>query len=277
MNKETFQYKLNDIYARRDKLQKNKETFKTSIEKFFSDFKKDSLIPHYEQLKQNIIFIFDDYKDNAETKIKESNEDVNAALQKMKEEIDKTIKEADETYKLKQEKLKTLINLEKEKIGDVLIENNLYLRTSTLENHTIKDEEIKMKEIVGPSTITASTIGIFSGIILGIMDTVGFGAIIEISTAAGFTFGGIGGIIGAVAGLAGFGVHKAWKYFHKIEDFIKLTEKAKNKFMTNYDKFYLKAKNLLDEDKKRIIDSFFNSFEIYISKMNNILNEMEKN
>ena len=277
MNKETFQYKLNDIYARRDKLQKNKETFKTSIEKFFSDFKKDSLIPHYEQLKQNIIFIFDDYKDNAETKIKESNEDVNAALQKMKEEIDKTIKEADETYKLKQEKLKTLINLEKEKIGDVLIENNLYLRTSTLENHTIKDEEIKMKEIVGPSTITASTIGIFSGIILGIMDTVGFGAIIEISTAAGFTFGGIGGIIGAVAGLAGFGVHKAWKYFHKIEDFIKLTEKAKNKFMTNYDKFYLKAKTLLDEDKKRIIDSFFNSFEIYISKMNNILNEMEKN
>ena len=84
MNKETFQYKLDDIYARKDELKKYKETFKENIEKIFSDFKKDSFTPFYEQLKQNIIFIFDDNKNNAETKIKESDDEVNSALKKMK-------------------------------------------------------------------------------------------------------------------------------------------------------------------------------------------------
>ena len=277
MNKETFQYKLDDIYARKDELIKYKETFKDNIEKIFSEFKKDSFTPFYEQLKQNIIFIFDDYKNNAETKIKESDDEVNSALKKMKEEIDKKIKESDESYKLKQENLKTQINLQKEKIGGVLIENNLFLRGASLENHTIKDEGIKIKEIVGPTTITASTIGLLGGIFFGIITEIGFGACVELAAIAGCTFGGIGAFFGAVAGIAGFGAHKAWKYFHKKEDFIKSTEKAKNKFMTEYDKFYLNAKNLLDEDKKKIIDSFCNSIEIYILKMDNILNEMEKN
>ena len=44
-------------------------------------------------------------------------------------------------------------------------------------------------------------------------------------------------------------------------------EKAKNKFMIEYDKFYSNAKNILDEDKKKVIDSFCNSIDIYISKM----------
>ena len=46
--------------------------------------------------------------------------------------------------------------------------------------------------------------------------------------------------------------------------------------MIEYDKFYLNSENLLDEDKKKIIDSFCNSIEIYISTMDNILNEMKK-
>ena len=277
MNKETYQYKLDDIYTRKDELIKFKETFKTNIEKLFSDFKKDSFTPFYEQLKQNIIFIFDDYKNNAEAKIKESNEEVNVALQKMKEEIDKKIKESDESYKLKQENLKIQINIQKEKIGGLLTENNLFLGGATLKNQTIKNEEIDVKEIVGPTAITASTIGLLDGIFIGILDEVGLAACVEVSTVAGFTFGGIGAITGAVVGVAGFGAHKAWKYFHKKEDLIKLTEKAKNNFMTEFDRFYLNSKNLLDEDKKKIIDSFCNSIDIYISKIDNILNEMEKN
>ena len=98
----------------------------------------------------------------------------------------------------------------------------------------------------------------------------------ELATISGFTFGGLGAIAGAVIGVAGFGAHKAWKYFHKKEDLIKSIEKAKNKFMIEYDKFYSNAKNILDEDKKKVIDSFCNSIDIYILKMENILNEMEK-
>ena len=70
MSKELNQYKIDEIYTRKDELQKYKETFKTNLEKLFSDFKKDSLEPNYDQLKQNIVFILDDYKINAETKIK---------------------------------------------------------------------------------------------------------------------------------------------------------------------------------------------------------------
>jgi flagellin-like hook-associated protein FlgL len=277
MNKETYQYKLDDIYARKDELKKYKETFQINIEKLFSDFKKDSFTPFYEQLKQNIIYIFDDYKNNAEEKIKESNKEVNAALQRMKEEIDKKIKEADESYKLKQENLKIQINIQKEKIGDVLIENNLFLGGATLKNNSIKNEEVEPKEIVGPTTITGLSLGVLSGVVLAIIDTVGLAAFVELTTVAGLTFGGIGAIFGAVVGVAGFGVHKAWKYYHKKEDLIKSIEKAKNDFMPSFDKFYSDSKNILDEDKKKIIDSFCNSIDIYISKMDKILNEMEKN
>ena len=212
MNKETNQYKIDDIIARKDELKNSKETFKTNIEKIFSDFKNDSFNPYYEQLKQNIIFIFDDYKINAETKIKNSKDEVNEALLKMKEEIDKKIKEADESYKLKQENLKTQINIQKEKIGDVLIENNLFLRGAELENHTVKNKEMEIKEIVAPTTITVLSLGFISGIILGIVEGVGFAACMGAATVAGFTLGGIGAIGGAVVGLVGFGAHKAWKY-----------------------------------------------------------------
>ena len=276
MNKETNQYKIDDIIARKDELKNSKETFKTNIEKIFSDFKNDSFNPYYEQLKQNIIFIFDDYKINAETKIKNSKDEVNEALLKMKEEIDKKIKEADESYKLKQENLKTQINIQKEKIGDVLIENNLFLRGAELENHTVKNKEMEIKEIVAPTTITVLSLGFISGIILGIVEGVGFAACMGAATVAGFTLGGIGAIGGAVVGLVGFGAHKAWKYYHKKEDLIESTEKAKSKFLIEYDKFGLKAKNLLDEDKNKIIQNFCNSIDHHILKLDGILNEMEK-
>ena len=276
MNKETNQYKIDDIIARKDELKNSKETFKTNIEKIFSDFKNDSFNPYYEQLKQNIIFIFDDYKINAETKIKNSKDEVNEALLKMKEEIDKKIKEADESYKLKQENLKTQINIQKEKIGDVLIENNLFLRGAELENHTVKNKEMEIKEIVAPTTITVLSLGFISGIIFGIVEGVGFAACMGAATVAGFTLGGIGAIGGAVVGLVGFGAHKAWKYYHKKEDLIESTEKAKSKFLIEYDKFGLNAKNLLDEDKNKIIQSFCNSIDHHILKLEHILNEMEK-
>lgn len=276
MNKETNQYKIDDIIARKDELKNSKETFKTNIEKIFSDFKNDSFNPYYEQLKQNIIFIFDDYKINAETKIKNSKDEVNEALLKMKEEIDKKIKEADESYKLKQENLKTQINIQKEKIGDVLIENNLFLRGAELENHTVKNKEMEIKEIVAPTTITVLSLGFISGIILGIVEGVGFAACMGAATVAGFTLGGIGAIGGAVVGLVGFGAHKAWKYYHKKEDLIESTEKAKNQFLIEYDKYGLNAKNLLDEDKNKIIQSFCNSIDHHILKLEHILNEMEK-
>jgi len=276
MNKETNQYKIDDIIARKDELKNSKETFKTNIEKIFSDFKNDSFNPYYKKLKQNIIFIFDDYKINAETKIKNSKDEVNEALLKMKEEIDKKIKEADESYKLKQENLKTQINIQKEKIGDVLIENNLFLRGAELENHTVKNKEMEIKEIVAPTTITVLSLGFISGIILGIVEGVGFAACMGAATVAGFTLGGIGAIGGAVVGLVGFGAHKAWKYYHKKEDLIESTEKAKNQFLIEYDKFGLNAKNLLDEDKNKIIQSFCNSIDHHILKLDGILNEMEK-
>ena len=201
MSKETFQYKLDDIYARKEELKNYKETFKDNIEKLFSDFKKNSFTPYYDKLKQNIILIFDDYKNNAEAKIKESNDEVNTALLKMKEEIDKTIKEADESYKLKQENLKKQINIQK-KIGDILIENNLFLRGSTLKNHTIKNKEIEAEEIFKPMATTFKTLGILTTIIMGIIDTSGFFAFVQVAVMGGFTLGVVGSFVGGVIGLA---------------------------------------------------------------------------
>ena len=150
------------------------------------------------------------------------------------------------------------------------------MRGSTLKNNTIKDKEIEAKEIVAPAAITVSTFGVVSGVILGMFEVGGLAACVEASALIGCFFGGLGAFVGAAVGAVGFGAHKAWKYFHKKEDLIKKTEEAKNKFMIEYDKFYSNAKNILEEDKKKIIDSFCNSIDIYILKMENILNEMEK-
>ena len=62
MNKEDFQCKLDNIITKKDELQKGKETFKANLEKLFFYFKKDSFNPLFEQLKLNIILIFDNYK-----------------------------------------------------------------------------------------------------------------------------------------------------------------------------------------------------------------------
>ena len=133
----------------------------------------------------------------------------------MKEEIDKTIKEEDESYKLKQENLKKQINIQKEKIGDILIENNLFLRGSTLKNNTLKNKEIEAEEIFEPMATTFKTLGILTAIIMGIIDTSGFFAFVQVAVMGGFTLGVVGSFVGGVIGLAGFGAHKAWKYFNK--------------------------------------------------------------
>lgn len=276
MNKETYQDGLDNLYAKNEELQKGKETFKANITQIFSDFRKDSLDYHCNQLKENIILIFNDYIVNAETKLTQSKEEVNEALKKMKEEIDQKLKEADESYKLKQENLKTKIHNQKQKIIENIEKNNLILKGTKLENHITKDKEIDAKDIVGSSAGAVSALGLGTGIILGIVESVGFAACLQGATVAGFTFGGIGAIAGAFVGLAGFGAHKAWKYFHKKEDLIKAVEQSKNYFTIQHDKFYKNLQNLLDEDKKNIIDSFCNLIDDQITKMENIIKEMER-
>ena len=107
MTKVDLESKVENLIAKKEELLKNKEIFKVNIERIFSDFKNNSFIPYFDQLKSKINEIFNDYIINAEAKLKKSNEDVETTLNNLKDEIDQTTKNSENSLKVKYEDLKT--------------------------------------------------------------------------------------------------------------------------------------------------------------------------
>jgi hypothetical protein len=277
MTKVDLESKVENLIAKKEELLKNKEIFKVNIERIFSDFKNDSFIPYFDQLKSKINEIFNDYIINAKAKLKKSNEDVETTLNNLKDEIDQTTKNSENSLKVKYEDLKTKINLEKQKIQGLMIINNNNFKEFKFENCVEKDKKMKMDEFAKPLALTFFSISSIGGIIFGIVQGIGFVDTLMCSIAGGFTLGGIGAVAGGLAGLVGFGGYKIYKAFHKKEDVIEISKKAQTNFLIEFEKHYSKAKNTFDEDKKKIIDNVCNGIDVFILKMDNTINEMGKN
>jgi hypothetical protein len=277
MTKVDLESKVENLIAKKEELLNNKEIFKVNIERIFSDFKNDSFIPYFDQLKSKINEIFNDYIINAKAKLKKSNEDVETTLNNLKDEIDQTTKNSENSLKVKYEDLKTKINLEKEKIKVLMITNHNIFKEFKFENSVEKDKEIKVDEFTKPLALTFFSFASVSGIIFGIIQGIGFLDCLLASIVGGFTIGGIGAVAGGLAGLVGFGGYKIYKTFHKKEDVIELSKKAQTKFLIEFEKQYSKAKNTIDEDKKKIIDDICNGIDNFILKIDNTINELGKN
>ena len=275
MSQEEIQTKKGTIITKIEKLKKNKEDFKTNVEKLFSDFKVESFNPLFEQLKVDINYKFNDYMNNAEGKLSKSNDNVNTALSNLQKEIESIVKESMESYKSLSEKLKSKIDLETAKIKGVIIEINSRLREFDFENQVDKGKELSLKTLSEPLAIGLGSISGIVGIGIGISVGVGFAD----TLAVGFLFGSSLGLIGAVGGgiisLAGFGIHKLWKNFHKKEDLIELTQKAQAQFLSKYEEFLSNTRKKFDEDKKRIIDDICNSVEHYILRLETNINDLD--
>lgn len=276
VDKVDLENKVEDLIAKKEELLNNKEIFKANIDKIFSNFKNESLIPYFDQLKANINDKFNDYIINAETKLKKYNDNVKTTLENLKNEIEQINKNSENSLKIKYEDLNTKINLEKQKIQGLMIINNNILREFKLENKDIKNKEMEIDALAKPLAATFFGVASFGGIILGIIEGVGFAECLTISVTAGFTLGGIGAIAGGIVGLVGFGAHKIYKEFRKKDDVIELCKKAQNDFMSEFEKHYSKAKNAFDEDKKKIINDISNGIDSYITKMENAINEINK-
>ena len=276
VDKVDLENKVEDLIAKKEELLNNKEIFKANIDKIFSNFKNESLIPYFDQLKANINDKFNDYIINAETKLKKYNDNVKTTLENLKNEIEQINKNSENSLKIKYEDLNTKINLEKQKIQGLMIINNNILREFKFENKDIKNKEMEIDALAKPLAATFFGVASFGGIILGIIEGVGFAECLTISVTAGFTLGGIGAIAGGIVGLVGFGAHKIYKEFRKKDDVIELCKKAQNDFMSEFEKHYSKAKNAFDEDKKKIINDISNGIDSYITKMENAINEINK-
>jgi hypothetical protein len=275
MSQEETQTKKDAIITKIEKLKKNKEDFKINVEKLFSDFKVESFNPLFDQLKVDINYKFNDYINNAEGKLSKSNDDVNTALSNLQKEIESIVKEGMESYKSLSEKLKSKIDLETAKIKGVIIEINSKLREFDFENQVDKGKELSLKKLSEPLAIGLGSIGGVTGIAIGI----GIGYGLAESITAGFFFGTGFGVLGALAGgvlgLAGFGIQKLWKNFHKKEDLIELTQKAQAQFLSKYEEFLSNTRKKFDEDKKRIIDDICNSVEHYILRLETNINDLD--
>ena len=275
MSQEETQTKKDAIFTKIEKLKKNKEDFKINVEKLFSDFKIESFNPLFEQLKVDINYKFNDYINNAEGKLSKSNDDVNTALSNLQKEIEEIVKEGLESYKSLSQKLKSKIDLETAKIKGVIFEINSKLREFYFENKITKEKELSLKTLSESLAISLASIGGVAGIVFGI----GFGVSLAECLAGGFflgtSFGGIGAIFGGLVSLAGYGIHKLWKIFHKKEDLIELTQKAQAQFLSKYEEFLSKTRKKFDEDKKKIIDDICNSVDQYIVRLENKITDLD--
>ena len=157
-----------------------------------------------------------------------------------------------------------------------MIINNDIFREFKFENNDIKDKNMQIDELAKPIAATFASIASLTGILLGIIEGIGFAQCMAMSISAGFTLGGIGAIAGGIVGIIGFGANKLYKEFHKKEDVIKLCKKAQNEFMNKFENHYSQAKITFEEDKKKIIDNICNGIDNYIIKMENAMNEINK-
>ena len=80
MTKVDLENKVENLIAKKEELLNNKEIFKVTIDKIFSDFKNESFIPCFEQIKSNVNNKFNDYIVNAEVKLKKCDESVKKLL-----------------------------------------------------------------------------------------------------------------------------------------------------------------------------------------------------
>ena len=276
MTKVDLENKVENLMAKKEELLNNKEIFKVNMDKIFSDFKNISFIPYFENIRSEVNNKFNDYIVNAETKLKKYDESVKSTLNGLINEIKEITKNSENSLKVKYEDLKTKINLEKEKIQGLMIINNDIFREFKLINTDITNNDLQINDITKPMVATLASIATISGIIFGIIEGVGFAECMAISMSAGFTFGGIGALAGGLIGLIGFGAHKLYKEFNKKEDLMEKCQKAQIEFMNQFERYYWQAKNIFEEDKKKIVDNICNGIDNYIIKMENALNEINK-
>ena len=276
MTKVDLENKVENLMAKKEELLNNKEIFKVNMDKIFSDFKNISFIPYFENIRSEVNNKFNDYIVNAETKLKKYDESVKSTLNGLINEIKEITKNSENSLKVKYEDLKTKINLEKEKIQGLMIINNDIFREFKLINTDIKNNDLQINDITKPMVGALASIATITGIIFGIIEGVGFAECMALSMTAGCTFGGIGALAGGLIGLIGFGAHKLYKEFNKKEDLMEKCQKAQIEFMNQFERYYWQAKNIFEEDKKKIVDNICNGIDNYIIKMETALNEINK-
>ena len=276
MTKVDLENKVENLMAKKEELLNNKEIFKVNMDKIFSDFKNRSFIPYFEKIRSDVNYKFNDYIVNAETKLKKYDENVKSTLNGLKNEIEVITKISENSLKVKYEDLKRKINLEKEKIQGLMIINNNLFREFKLINTDIKNNDLQINDITKPIVGVFASIAAMSGIFLGIIEGVGIAQCMTLSMTAGCTFGGIGALAGGLIGLIGFGAHKLYKEFNKKEDLMEKCQKAQIEFMNQFERYYWQAKNIFEEDKKKIVDNICNGIDNYIIKMENSLKKLIK-
>ena len=157
-----------------------------------------------------------------------------------------------------------------------MIINNDIFREFKLINTDIKNNDLQIIDITKPMVGVFAGIATLTGIFIGIIEGVGIAECMALSMTAGCALGGIGAFAGGLIGLIGFGAHKLYKEFNKKEDLMEKCQKAQIEFMNQFERYYWQAKNIFEEDKKKIVDNICNGIDNYIIKMENALNEINK-
>ena len=250
-------------------LLRSKYSFQAEIDQSSKDFYEKEFLPIINQLKTECNDIFSDYILHPKTKLRNNDDEVNLAIQSLKNQIEVIKNKHSKNIEIKLENLKAKIIVIINKVNKLIYDTEAQLANFRVINDIKGERVLELDDIAGPLMLGVG------GYLGGIGFLVGLGVEgVAGGAAAGAIFGAAGLGIGLIAGLIGFGIYKIYKVVNKDDDLVELVQKGEKKFFSDIDDYCSKFKINLDSYKNKVKTELNNYIEKYVFELKKSLDSL---
>ena len=237
-------------------LLRSKYLFQAEIDQLSKFFYKKEFLPIINQLKTECNDIFSNYILHPKTKLRNNDDEVNLAIQSLKNQIEVIKNKHSKNIEIKLENLKAKIIVIINKVNKLIYDTEAQLANFRVINDIKGERVLELDDIAGSLMLGVG--GYLVG--LGVEGVAG-------GAAAGAIFGAAGLGIGLIAGLIGFGIYKIYKAVNKDDDLVELVKKGEKKFFSDIDDYCSKFKINLDSYKNKVKTELNNYIEKYVFEL----------
>jgi hypothetical protein len=250
-------------------LLRSKYSFQAEIDQSSKTFYKKEFLPIINQLKTECIDIFSDYILHPKTKLRNNDDEVNLAIQSLKNQIEVIKNKHSKNIEIKLENLKAKIIVIINKVNKLIYDTEAQLANFRVINDIKGERVLELDDIAGPLMLGVG------GYLGGIGFLVGLGVEgVAGGAAAGAIFGAAGLGICLISGLIGFGIYKIYKAVNKDDDLVELVKKGEKKFFSDIDDYCSKFKINLDSYKNKVISELNKYIENYVYELKKSLDSL---
>ena len=242
-------------------LLRSKYSFQAEIDQSSKTFYKKEFLPIINQLKTECIDIFSDYILHPKTKLRNNDDEVNLAIQSLKNQIEVIKNKHSKNIEIKLENLKAKIIVIINKVNKLIYDIEAQLANFRVINDIKGERVLELDDIAGSLMLGVG------GYLGGIGFLVGLGV-------EGVAGGAAGLGIGLIAGLIGIGIYKIYKAVNKDDDLVELVQKGEKKFFSDIDDYCSKFKINLDSYKNKVKTELNNYIENYVYELKKSLDSL---